>query len=521
MSWRGPEHPGEFPTLGWALGEWIEAHCVVPDGDHKGEPYTLTDEMWRFLAFHYRLRLDAQTGQKRTAFRYRRSQLVRPQKWGKGPFSAALICAEAVGPALFDGWDADGEPVGRPWATPLIQITATSDDQTDNVYRALQPMIEEGPLVELIPDTGLTRINLPGGGLIEPVTSNAMSRLGQPVTFCLQDETGIWVKSNRGQLLADTQRRGLAGMGGRSVETTNGWDPTENSVAQQTGEARVDDIYRDHAEAPRNLSIRNKAERRKILRIVYGDSWWVDLDGIEAEILELLDKGEDAQAERFFANRCKSGVGTWLRDGLWESREAVGSVAPGTRIVLGFDGSSSEDWTAIRAETLDGYQFTPCYGPDALPTIWNPHEHGGAIPRSEVHAAVSELFRRYRVQRMYCDPRDWQTEIEGWAVDHGEDRVMEWPTNRVRQMHESLLRFVTDLSTGVLTHDPCPITELHMGNARKVARPGERYILGKPSGHQKIDAAVTSVLAHEARCDAVAAGTQERRRVSTVAYGFN
>ena len=55
MPWRGPEHEGEFPTLGYDVGEWIEAHCVVPDGYRKGEPLLLTDEMWRFLLHFYRL----------------------------------------------------------------------------------------------------------------------------------------------------------------------------------------------------------------------------------------------------------------------------------------------------------------------------------------------------------------------------------------------------------------------------------------------------------------------------------
>lgn len=95
MPWRGPNYRGEFPTLGWVVGEWIEENCVVPDGDHAGEPYGLTDEMWTFLAHFYRLRPEARPGQRAPAFAYRRGQLVRPQKWGKGPFSAALICAEA------------------------------------------------------------------------------------------------------------------------------------------------------------------------------------------------------------------------------------------------------------------------------------------------------------------------------------------------------------------------------------------------------------------------------------------
>src|SRR5437868_3237396 len=246
MPWRGPEHPGEFPTLGWLVGEWIESHCVIPDGDDIGKPYLLTDEMWTFLAWHYRLRAEATEDGWRSAWHYRRSQLVRPQKWGKGPLTCAMVCAEAAGPVRFAGWDADGEPVGRAWETPWIQVAATSEDQTDNVYRALVPMIDEGPLADFIPDTGETRINVPGGGRIEPVTSSGRARLGQRITFAVQDETHSWLEANGGWKLAETQRRNLSGTGGRAVETTNAWDPSEQSVAQRTAEASVKDVYRDH-----------------------------------------------------------------------------------------------------------------------------------------------------------------------------------------------------------------------------------------------------------------------------------
>jgi hypothetical protein len=249
VPWRGPEYDGEFPSLGWLVGEWIESHCVIPDREHGGEPYMLTDEMWTFLAHHYRLKLGAQDGQLATAFAYRRSILVRPQKWGKGPLTAALICAEAIGPTVFAGFDADGEPVGKPRQTPRIQIAATTDDQTGNVYGHLVPMIQRGPLADLIPDAGLTRVLLPDGGKVEPVTSKA-SRLGAPISFAVMDETGIWTRENKGHDLAKTLRRGLAGMGGRSVETTNAWNPAELSTAQMGYEAKAQDIYRDYRPPP-------------------------------------------------------------------------------------------------------------------------------------------------------------------------------------------------------------------------------------------------------------------------------
>jgi phage terminase large subunit-like protein len=181
------------------------------------------------------------------------------------------------------------------------------------------------------------------------------------------------------------------------------------------------------------------------------------------------------------------------------------------KVCLGFDGSTSDDWTALKAETFDGLLFTPTYGPDKRPTIWNPAEWGGSIPRGEVRTAVAQVFAEHDVKRMYCDPRDWQTEIDAWALEHGTEVVAEWATYRTVPMHAALERFVTDLTTGALKHDGCPITTQHIDNCRKVAKPGERYILSKPAGayHQKIDAAVASVICHEAAADARAAGWGE------------
>jgi hypothetical protein len=272
----------------------------------------------------------------------------------------------------------------------------------------------------------------------------------------------------------------------------------------------VKDVYRDHRQADPRLDYRLKHDRRKIHRVVYGDSagrkGWVDLDAIEAEAAELIEK-DQAQAERFFGNRITAGTGTWIERAVWATRAEPREVSGRLRIVLGFDGSDMDDWTALRAETLDGYQFTPTYGPDALPTIWNPAEWDGQVPRLEVDAAVSDVFERYDVVRMYADPPYWETEIDVWAERYG-DRVVRWYTNRVSQMHAAAERLVTDVTKADATfrHDGCEMTTTHVGNARKAARPGGRYVLRKAAPTQKIDAAVTSVLAHEAAGDAIAAG---------------
>jgi len=520
-----PEYVVDFPVL-WVACDWIEQHCVVPDGFRKGEPFQMYDWQLWCTANHYRIKPGAKVGQLAPAFFYRRSQTVAPQKTGKGPWSAAICANEGVGPAVFDGWAEGGEvydcrdhgcgcgwryeyepgePMGIPWPTPLIQITAFSEEQTDNIYRPLQSMIRNGPLGELM-KVGEQFIRLPNDGRIDVVTSSAQSRLGNPITFAWQDETGIWTVTNKMDRVATTQRRGAAGMGGRTGETTNAWDPSEDSVAQRTAESQRPDIFKFHRLPPANLSYKNKVERRRIHRYVYQGSVHVDLDAIEAEAAELMEKDPE-QAERFFGNRIVYGAGSWCDGDKWDARADPRIVPDKTAVVGGFDGSDVDDWTVLRLETADGYQFTPTYGPDRRPAIWNPAEYGGQVPRLEVDAAVDEVFTRLRVVRFYFDPPYWETEGDAWSGKYGEKRVVRWETYRPVQMHAAAERLLTDINKAESTfaHDGCPVTATHVRNARKIARAGQRYVLGKPSQQQKIDGCISSIICHEAAGDVTAA----------------
>jgi phage terminase large subunit-like protein len=515
---------------------WIERHAVVPDGFSQGKRFNLLPWQMKVAANLYAVRPDAEVGQLSTAFVYRRAQVIMSQKSGKGPFAAAIVLGEAAGPTVFDGfaeggeryrcrthgcpcgWSyayAPGEPMGVPQPTPLIQLLATSEDQVANVYRPLTAMIKHGSLGALMSvREGFVRVG--DEGRIDAVTSSAQSRLGNPITFAIQDETGTYTATNKMIKVAETMRRGLAGMSGRSMETTNAYDPSEESTAKRTHESKAEDVYRYFPQAPLNLSYRNKQERRKIHKAVYGDCPHIDLDAIEAEASELAET-DPAQAERFFGNRIVAGAGAWVEHNLWEARaDGRPNVKPRTPIVLGFDGSDVDDWTAFRAETLDGFQFTPTYGPNRLPTIWNPADFGGQVPRLDVSAALDELVRRYDVKLIYADPPYWDSEVDEWAAKYGDRIVIRWYTRRVVQMHTAAERLKTDISKADtrFTHDGCPITSGHIRNARAAARPQGRYVLAKSAADQKIDAAVTSILAHEAASDAIAAGMAVPKRKS-------
>jgi hypothetical protein len=527
----GTDQQVTWPTLGFLAADWIEAHCSVPSGHDLGSP--LVHDGWQLWCTvnHYRVKPGIEFNPVRPllgpAFFYRRSVIVGPQKNGKSPWAASVLLFEAVGPCIFAGWSKGGEvyrcsahgcdcgfefhyepgdPMGMPRAKSLIQMLATAETQTANVYEPLQTMIRSGPLDAVLKvREGFVRT--PNNGKIEPVSAAARSKLGNPINAALGDESGLYTATNRLLATWQTMRRGLAGMGGRALEVTNPWDPMESSAAQQAFESRRPDIFRHYRKPPADLSYANKRERHKIHLFSYADAPWVDVSAIDAEAAELVET-DPTQAERFFGNRLVQGLGSFLTEALWDSTAALEPSEPprGTQIALGFDGSRSGDWTALRAETREGYRFTPTYGPDRRPAFWNPAEWEGRIPRGEVHAAVVELFDRYKVARMYVDPRHWETQADEWATEFGEKTVVEWPTNKIGRMFPALTRFLEDSAEGATTHDGDPTARLHALAARKLAKPGDQYLLGKPSENQKIDILMADVLAHEAAADARAAG---------------
>jgi hypothetical protein len=512
--WRGPEYEGELPSLGWEILEWSALWLPSPR-DHDDQ-LTLTDEQARLLVQWYTL--DPRTGR----FVYRREVSRRSKGWGKSPLAAVKAIAALAGPVRFDGWDADGEPVGRPWGTmgdpaAWVQIAAVSEDQTENTHSVVYELLtaNDGRAAEELKiDAGLTRSYLRDGkrrGKLEPVTAAAGSREGQPVTDAILDETHLWLPRNGGVRLARTLRRNTGKMDGRTSETTNSFQFAEGSVAESSHKAwenGAPGILYDAVEAPRvDIDTAIDQEIKAALAVAYGDSWWVDLDRLVLEIRDPDTPREDA--ERFYFNWNVKGAGKAVDPRLWDELvDAARVVADGTRVGLGFDGSISQDATALVACTADGHLFVPVV--DGKPTIWlRPvnADRTWRMPRAAIEAAVAAVFDRYDVGRMLCDPPKWQTEIERWAELHGDEVVLFFDTNQPRRMSGACDRFSTALAEKTVSHDGDSLLASHvvaMVKKKAYVRVEDeddgrtRYVFTKGDDGRKIDAGIAAVLALEA-----------------------
>jgi hypothetical protein len=542
--------PPEPRTMA-VVPSWIEAHCVVPDGFRAGDALRLYDYQLLYVANYYLVRGGAEWDPHRPvlgpAFVYRRGIIVGPQKLGKNPMGAAQICAEAEGPVLFAGWAGKddgyacddigcgcgweygydlGEPMGMPWPTPLIQITAFSEAQTDNTYDVLRPMIEKGPLSDLIPKTGESLIRLRGAddqARIEIVTSSEQSRLGNRATFVLQDQLEQWWESNGMRKLADAQYRNLSGTGGRASLLANAWDPSQHSVAQREFESGLVDVYCQAIWPPATpegaeRDFKDPDERRRVLDVVYPvdvrreNGGHLDPDSIDAEAAAIV-LYDEPQARRFFGNEIVEGEGKAFDILVWNERRVTHPkvVPAGALVTIGIDGSVRWDhFPLIATEVASGYQWPLA--------IWVPGGPGREVDGNAVEAVLEQAFDTWDVWRVYADPPYIESWVAKWAGRWGDHRIIRWDTSRPKAMGYALRSWKQGISSGELSHchegDPwCSLFTAHVGNAVR-RETGYRDDEGplwtvqkeRPNSPLKIDSVPAGALSWEARNDCIAAG---------------
>jgi hypothetical protein len=516
--WHLPER-----TLGWGVLNWWAQYVRTPGGDHAGTAFMPTLEQARFVLWFYAIDEDGK-------YLYRESVFRRMKGHGKDPLAAAIALAELCGPVAFSRFDGlTEEPVGKLRHAAWVQIAAVSQEQTKNTFRLFPVMIS----AQLKEDYGLEVnkfvIYSAAGGQIEAVTSSPASMEGNRPTLVIRNETQEWVEANGGLAMAHVIEGNVTKIAGaRTLSICNAHIPGRDSVAERDWDSYQDVVsgkavdtakLYDAVEAPADTPLseipskredpegfENGLQRlREGLMVARGDSTWLPIDDIIKSVLDT--KNPVSESRRKFLNQINAHEDSWIAPNEWNQlalTDELFALKKGDQISLGFDGSKSNDWTALVACRInDGMLF--------LIRTWNPDEFPtGEVPREDVDATVRSCFERYDVVSFRADVKEFESYVDGWGRDFKKTiKVNASPGHPIafdmrgqqKKFAFDCERFLDAVLEKEVYHDGNPTLKQHILNARRHPTTYDALSIRKATkdSSRKIDAAVCAVLAYGAR----------------------
>ncbi|QAY03029.1 terminase large subunit [Mycobacterium phage Fenn] len=373
------------------------------------------------------------------------------------------------------------------------------------------------------------------GGRLEAATASPASMEGNRPTFVVQNETQWWGvgpggEVNDGHQMAEVIEGNMTKVdGARTLSICNAHRPGDDTVAEMSylnwldilaGDAIDTGVLYDALEAPADTPVSEipfpsddpegyeagVAQLMKGLEIARGDSIWLPLDDILMSVLTA--KNDVIESRRKFLNQVNATEESWIAPSEWDRNHDINlpPLRKGERITLGFDGSLSNDHTALTAcRVEDGALF--------LVKVWVPEKYEGhKVPRQDVDAYVRSMFEKYDVVGMRADVKEFEQSVDAWGQDFRRKlKINASPGNPVAfDMRGQQKRFALDCErfrdavlAGEVKHDNNPVLKAHITNAHQHPTIYDAISIRKPGkeSKRKIDAAVTAVLAWGSRQD--------------------
>lgn len=533
-----PEFDEKYPTLGAQVAAFIEERCVFGPGSLKGQPAKLNRDHRRILdrGYEHFPRSHPRAGRRR----FDRVGWSCRKGSTKTEFGAWVAYAELhpESPVRFAGYNRDGTlKQGRPVADPYIPMLANTQEQVAELaYGALMVICELGADPELF-DIGLDRIIRIGisgeaDGKAVPLSGAPNARDGARTTFQMFDETHrLYLPNHKAAVVtmnANLPKRPPEDPW--TLSTTTAGEPGQDSVAEDEyfeaecasrGEIARPTLFFFHRQASDGYNMDVYEERVAAVTEASGSdvAEWSDIDRIAAQWDR--PKADKAYLERVWCNRWGQSAMQAFNVSRWKSLELEGETIPKrAQVTVGFDGARMRDATAIVVtdvfsgmQQLEGLWEKPLNAPDD----WE-------VDEAEVNEKIAELFRRFRVVRMYADPPHWNYTVGAWAAKWP-DVVEEFWTNQKRRVIKAIQAFEDAIVSGSVSHN-CPEDgdfTRHIGNAGRHStnllddETGERlWILGKLHPERKFDAAMAAVLSWQARMDVLPKVKRKRRVIARI-----
>lgn len=532
-----PEAP--WPTLGPQVCDLIEERMVFGPGSLQGDPAVLDDDKRAAIYSFYEVypRGHKFAGRRR----FKRCGYSVRKGLAKTELLAWVTAAELHpdGPVRCDGFDAAGNPVGRPVKAPYIPLLAVTVEQVEELaYGALVYMLTEGPDADLFDVTNERAVRLsPQGradGKAVPVANSPGARDGARTTFQGFDEPHRLIlpsqKKAHTTMRANLPKRPLEDAWGLYVGTAG--EPGEQSVAEdlhaeamkiERGETEEPRLFYVHRWAAGNYDLKNKAERIEAIAEATGPVGEYGPGQFEDIAAEWDDPTADKKyLERVWLNR-------WTRSDeqafdVVRRKELLrrGKIKPGSFVTAGFDGARFRDATGIVITEIET-------GIQQLWSWWErppdlPEAAEWEVPEDEVTQSVADLMSTMRVWRFNADPPHWTETVGSWAGRW--DCVEEWWTARKKPMALSIRAYVEALSSGAVRFafdgDAADGSddEHEVAFAKHAAAAGKKvlnlwdddgrrlFILQKLHPERRFDIQMAAVLSWEARLAALRANAK-------------
>jgi hypothetical protein len=311
----------------------------------------------------------------------------------------------------------------------------------------------------------------------------------------------------------------------RMLDICNAFRDDEDSVGQRVREGweltQGDEatavefgLLYDSLEAPPEAPLTAEAAP-EVLTAIRGDSIWLDTKSGGRIVKSILNTSNSpSESRRKWYNQIGATEEHWLTSIEWDLCKDIREMQPDDRVVMFFDGSKSDDATALVGCRLsDGYVFRI--------GIWErpPKRQDWLVDRAEVNLKVEEAFDSWDVVGFWGDPSDarddetgeryWEPYLDEWAekykkrlklpaVKTGDGKhLITWDMRSPQHQKvfvEHAERFTSDVRGEALVHDGTRRLRQHVINARR--RPNKYGVsLGKENreSRKKVDGAVCAV----------------------------
>lgn len=540
-----PDAP--WPTLGPQVCDLIEDRMVFGPGSLGGEPARLHDD-WR--AVLYSLYEVFPKGHRFAGRRrFKRGAVSVRKGLAKTELMSWVALAELHpdGPVRCDGFDANGQPIGRPVKMPYIPLLAVTVEQVEELaYGALYYMVTEGPDADLFDATLERIIRLgPSGqddGKAVPLSNSPGSRDGARTTFQGFDEPHrLFLPRQRAAhetMLGNMSKRALEDPWSLYVGTAG--EPGQGSIAEDihdeglgaSGPGDTDPkFFYFYRWAKGSHDLETHKGRMAAVEEATGPVGEFGPGQYEDIAHNWTRQGADRQyLERVWLNRwVRSDEQAFDPNRRLELRVAD-PIKPGSFVTAGFDGARFRDSTGIVITDIPT-------GRQQMWAVWEkpvdlPENASWEIDEVEVTESVADLMSTMNVWRFNGDPPHWTETMGSWAGKW--ECVEEWWTARTKPMAYAVRDYRQAMDAGAVefayegtdpdADDRERIFAAHMAAAGRQPvnhwdDDGQRlFVLRKIHPDRKFDVQMAAILSWAARLEALRLGAQPpaRRRSTKV-----